>query len=163
MLNQSLIPEFQHETANTLKMLKAVPQEHFGWRPHEKSMTLGRLASHVAQIPGYMTMALTTDEFNFANRTTKPVEAQSSEELIQLFEQSKSKALEELQNASDEALRTNWKLMRGDFTILDLPRIAVLRTLVMNHMIHHRGQLSVYLRLLHIPVPGMYGPSADEQ
>lgn len=163
MINQSLIPEFQHETANTLKILKVVPEEHLGWRPHEKSMTLGRLASHVAQIPGYMTMVLTTDEFNFANRTSKLAEVQSSEELIQLFEKSKNEALEQLQNASDEALRTNWKLLRGDQVLLDLPRIGVLRTLVMNHMIHHRGQISVYLRLLNIPVPGMYGPSADEQ
>ena len=163
MLNQALIPELKHEASSTKRLLERVPIEKFDWKPHEKSMTLGRLASHVAEIPDWMTATLTTDELNFAISGYKPSIPISKEELMEKFEKSYTKALETLQLASDETLKGNWTLRNGDHIIFTMPRIATLRSFVMNHFIHHRGQLTVYLRLLDIPVPGMYGPSADEK
>lgn len=162
MLNQSLIPEFKHEAASTRKMLEQVPSGKWDWKPHEKSMTLGRLAAHVANIPDYMTVTLTTDELDFAKGDYKPPVATSTEDLVQVFESCYEKALQTLENTSDEALLQNWTLKYGGHTIFTMPRVASLRSFVLNHLIHHRGQLSVYLRLLNVPVPGMYGPSADE-
>ncbi|WP_121357083.1 DinB family protein [Flavisolibacter nicotianae] len=162
MLNQSLIPEFQQETASTKKMLGKVPDGKFDWKPHGKSMSLGKLASHIANIPNWMTLVLTTDEFDFAKGGYKEENAASQQELASTFESNYQKALQTLQNASDETLRGSWTLRGGDHVFFTLPRIAAVRTLAMNHLLHHRGQLSVYLRLLDVPVPGMYGPSADE-
>ena len=163
MLNQALIPELKHEASSTRKILESVPDGKFDWKPHEKSMTLGRLASHVAEIPDWMTATLTTDELDFAKSNYKPTSPASKEELLGKFEQSYAKALESLQAATDETLRGNWTLRNADHVIFTMPRIATLRSFVMNHLIHHRGQLTVYLRLLDLPVPGMYGPSADEK
>src|SRR5688572_10879736 len=163
MLNQALIPELKYEASSTKRLLERVPAEKFDWKPHEKSMTLGRLASHVAEIPDWMTVALTTDELDFAKGGYKPTIPTTKEELMEKFEKSYSKALETLQAADDETLKGNWTLKNGDHTIFTLPRVATLRSFVLNHLIHHRGQLTVYLRLLGIPVPGMYGPTADVQ
>lgn len=162
MLSQSLIPELQHETASTRKMLERVPFDQWDWKPHDKTMTLGRLASHIATLPEWMTVTINTDELNFAKGDYKPPVPDSKEILLQIFEETSSKALQTLQGASDENLMGQWSLKNGDHTIFTLPRIATLRSFVMNHIIHHRGQLSVYLRLLGISVPGMYGPSADQ-
>lgn len=162
MLNQSLIPELQHEATSTKKMLEKVPADKFDWKPHDKSMSLGKLAAHVANIPNWLTLALTTDEFDFAKAGYKEDTAATPQELLAVFDNKYQQALQALQNASDEALRTSWTFRSGDHVIFTLPRIAAIRTLAMNHLLHHRGQLSVYLRLLDVPVPGMYGPSADE-
>ena len=163
MLNQAFIPELKHEAASTRKLLERVPTDKFDWKPHEKSMTLGRLASHIAEIPDWMTATLTTEELDFAKGGYKPTVPATKEELLEKFEQSYTKALETLTSATDETLRGLWTLKNGDHVIFTMPRIATLRSFVMNHFIHHRGQLTVYLRLLNIPVPGMYGPSADEK
>lgn len=162
MLNQPLALEFQHEAASTKKMLEKVPADKFDWKPHGRSMTLGRLAAHVANIPNWMTIALTSDEFDFSKGTYKETTAASEAELMDIFQRKYEEALQTLQNATDETLRGTWTFRRGDFVIFSLPRVAAIRTLAMNHLIHHRGQLSVYLRLLDVPVPGMYGPSADD-
>lgn len=162
MMNQTLIPELQHEAANTIKILKVVPEEKLDWRPHDKSMTLGRLASHLADMPHWMTVVLTTGELNFATSTYRTTIATSTKQLVQQFEEQYHKALDTLKNASDEVLKGKWTMRNGDRILFELPRIAALRFFAMSHLIHHRGQLSVYLRLLDVPVPGMYGPSADE-
>jgi uncharacterized damage-inducible protein DinB len=161
-LNQILIAELQHEAASTRKMLERVPTEFMGWKPHEKSMTLGKLAVHVAELNGWATMICTTDELNFATFDYKPFVANTTEELLNFFDQTTAKSIETLQNASDETLMKMWTLRKGDHVIMEQPRAVVLRNMVFNHMYHHRGQISVYLRLLNIPVPGVYGPSADE-
>ena len=163
MLNQSLIPEFQHEASSTRKILERVPDGKLDWKPHDKSMTLGRLASHIAEIPDWMTVTLTTDELDFAKGDYKFTAPANTAELIAKFQDSCHKALEQLKAATDETLMGPWTLRNGDHVIFTMPRIATLRSFVMNHFIHHRGQLSVYLRLLDVPVPGMYGPTADEQ
>jgi uncharacterized damage-inducible protein DinB len=162
MLNQALIPELKHEAASTRKMLERVPTDKWDWKPHDRSMTLGRLASHLATIPDYMTVTLTSDELDFAKGTYRPAAPTSTKTLLDVFNTSYEKALQTLEGASDETLHGMWSLKNGGHTIFTLPRMAALRSFVMNHLIHHRGQLSVYLRLLNIPVPGMYGPSADD-
>ena len=161
-LNHALLQEVEQEFASTRKMLQKIPEEHFGWKPHEKSYTLGRLASHVAELTGWVSFILTTNELDFAKGDYKPVNAPTSAELMELFEDNFTKSKEALQKASDDALMQKWKFRNGEQIYFDLPKIAVLRSFAMNHIIHHRAQLSVYLRLLDIPVPGMYGPTADE-
>jgi uncharacterized damage-inducible protein DinB len=162
MLNQALIMEVTHEGSSTRKLLEKVPQDKFDWKPHEKSMSLGKLATHTAEILHYLTNVLTTNELDFSKREYKPALASSSENLMEIFETNYNKAIEALKGTSDEGFREPWTLRNGDHVFFTLPRIAALRTLGISHLIHHRGQLSVYLRLLDIPIPGMYGPSADE-
>lgn len=162
MLNQPILSELQHETAQTKKMLEKVPYDQFDWNPHQKSMNLGRLAAHVAELPGWITMIVTTGELDFSTFDYKPYKAKSTEDLAQFFNQNVQQALEALQGTSDETLLAPWTLRNGEHIIFTLPRIAAIRSMAMNHLIHHRGQLSVFLRLLDIPIPGMYGPSADE-
>ncbi len=161
-LNQSLLQELEQESSNTRKMLQRVPEEHFGWKPHEKSTTLGSLASHVAEITHWLTRSLTTTEYDLAGVNDKPVIAATSSELMQIFEDNLAKAKAELLKATDDVFMQKWKLRSGEKIFFEIPKIAVIRSMAMNHLIHHRAQLSVYLRLLNVPVPGMYGPTADE-
>ncbi|MEI6945769.1 DinB family protein [Paraflavisolibacter sp. H34] len=162
-LNQPLLNELRHEADSTRKMLERVPADKFGWKPHEKSMSLASLSSHVAELFSWLTMTLTTDELDFATNKYQPFVPQSTQQLLDFFEDNLKKGTETLAATSDEDMMKHWKLRHGDHIILDLPRMAVLRSFVFNHLVHHRGQLSVYLRLLDVPVPGMYGPSADER
>ncbi|HEV7331115.1 MAG TPA: DinB family protein [Flavisolibacter sp.] len=162
MLNQALIPEFKYEAVSTRKMLERVPFDKADWKPHQKSFTLARLATHVAEIPHWMTVTLTTEELDFAKGDYQRFTPASKDELMMFFEKSYQEALKNLEAASDETLNGNWTLLNGDHVIFTMTRISTLRSFVMNHFIHHRGQLSVYLRLLDVPVPGMYGPSADD-
>lgn len=162
MLNQPLLNELQHEAAGTRRMLERTPTESFGWKPHEKSMTLGRLASHIADLPTLLYFIVQRDEFNVTGPDFKRTPANTTEELLSKFEQSLATGVEALQPASDEHLRALWKLKNGEHLIFEMPRIAAVRNMVFNHLVHHRGQLSVYLRLLSIPLPGLYGPTADE-
>ena len=161
-LNQSLLQELEQESLNTRKMLQRVPEEYFGWKPHEKSNTLGRLASHVAELPHWLSRALNYDEYDLADANHKPANAATSSELMQIFEDKLAKAKEDLQKASDDVFMQRWKLLREEHVLFEMPKIAVIRSMTLNHIIHHRAQLSVYLRLLNVPVPGMYGPTADE-
>jgi uncharacterized damage-inducible protein DinB len=162
MLNQSFIAELKHEAASTKRILERVPEGKFDWKPHEKSMTLGRLATHVAELPGFLNSILTMDDFDFAKGHYKPSLAKTPEELINVFQQKFDEVVQTLQNTSDEQMQANFTLRSGDHVIAKLPRMVAVRSMALNHIIHHRGQIAVYLRLLDIPVPGMYGPSADE-
>jgi len=162
MLNQSFIAELKHEAASTKRILERVPEGKFDWKPHEKSMTLGRLGTHVAELPGFLNSILTMDDFDFAKGHYKPSLAKTPEELINVFQQKLDEVVQTLQNTSDEQMQANFTLRSGDHVIAKLPRMVAVRSMALNHIIHHRGQIAVYLRLLDIPVPGMYGPSADE-
>jgi uncharacterized damage-inducible protein DinB len=165
-LSEGLLPEFDQEMASTRKTLERVPEGQFGWKPHEKSMTLGRLASHVAESPGWAATTIETDSLDLASPGAppfKPITADTRQEVLAIFEKNIAAARAAIAGASDDHLAKPWSLLMGGKTILTLPRMSVLRTFVMNHTIHHRAQLGVYLRLNNIPVPAIYGPSADEQ
>lgn len=161
-LNEPLIEELVHEAAGTRKMLDMVPYEKLGWQPHEKSMTLGRLAAHIAEIPGWLIQTLKQDELDFSSADFTPQPLDEPDAILKVFNANMEEGLDALKNATDEILNSAWTLRNGEQIILRMQRIGVVRGLVLNHIIHHRGQLSVYLRLLDIPVPGMYGPSADD-
>lgn len=161
-LNQVLIAELQQEAANTHKMLERVPAEHMNWQPHEKSMSLTRLATHIAELPGWITMTLNTNELDLGTMDYKPTLAETSDDLVATHNKSVAGAEEALNSATDEQLAAPWTLRKGDHVMFTLPKAAVIRSMVMNHMIHHRGQLSVFLRLLDVPLPGIYGPTRDE-
>jgi len=160
--SESLLPEFDQEMAATRKILERVPEALFTWKPHEKSMTLGRLASHVAEMPSWADHSITMDKLVIGPEM-KPFNAPTSAELLETFDKNLIAGRAALAGATDDHLAKIWELEYMGHVIISMPRTALLRSVVMNHMIHHRGQLSVYLRLHDIPVPGMYGPSADEK
>ena len=159
----ALIAELKNEAGNTRKILIKVPQEKFAWKPHEKSMTIGRLAAHIAEIPVWVNRTLEAQEFDFASIPLVRNTYEDSVTLLQVFEEKQAAALSALQNASDEILGQQFVVRRGEQIAFQMPRKVMIRNFAFNHLVHHRGQLSVYLRLLDIPVPGMYGPSADER
>jgi uncharacterized damage-inducible protein DinB len=161
-MNDSLIKELQIEAANTRKMLERVPAEHFDYKPHEKSMDLKFLSTHVADLIGWTGYVLTTTELDFVNNDLKEPVIQSTEDLLSHFDEVLQSSLSALETATAEQFAEHWVLRNGDFVILEQPRAVVIRSMCLSHLYHHRGQLSVYLRMLNIPVPGMYGPSADE-
>jgi len=160
-IKNALIPEWENEMKSTRKMLERVPFEKADWKPHAKSMSLGRLAIHVAEIPNWLTVTLETNELDFAKGYTQNKPA-NKEELLKLFDECAAKSTEVLKNATDENFISNWTMRNGDKIYFTMPKTAVARNFAFNHLYHHRGQLSVYLRLLEVPVPGMYGPTADE-
>ena len=162
-INTGLIGELTYEASNTRKMLERLPEDKLGWKPHEKSKSLGQLAAHVAEIPRWITHLMNKNEFDMGRDAFDRVKFSSKDEIISGFEQILEQAVEVLQKCADEEWKVNWTFKRGEYKIFELPREAAIRNLVMNHLVHHRGQLSVYLRLLNVPVPGMYGPSADEK
>ena len=158
---EMLLGELQQEAATTRKMLERVPQAAFTWKPHEKSMGLGQLAAHVANLFGtWLISSLSRDEFDLSEST--PSKAESVEAILEDFDRNIANAVELLKTVSDEQLFTKWSLKRGGQVLFELPRWAVIRSMVFNHIIHHRGQLSVYLRLQNVPLPPVYGPTADE-
>jgi len=161
-LNESLIAEIKQEAMNTRKILERVPAEQFDYKPHEKSMSLKSLSTHIADLFGWTGYVLLTDKLDFQNNDLKRPEINSTQELLDHLDAQTNTSIAALINAEESIYNENWVLCSGDHIILDLPRAAVLRSVCLNHIYHHRGQLSVYLRLLNIPVPGMYGPSADE-
>jgi uncharacterized damage-inducible protein DinB len=161
---QRMLGEYDNEMKLTRGMLERVPVEHAEWTPHAKSTPLGRLAMHIATIPRLAISALTQDELDIASRPGGPTPPSltSREALLSTFDELVTSAREAIERAEDDALQQPWTLRKGEVTVLTLPRVAVLRALFLNHLIHHRGQLSVYLRLLDVPLPRIYGPSADE-
>ncbi len=161
-LNEPLLAELKHEAASTRKMLERVPAESFGWKPHEKSMALMHLAGHVARITNWLPIIINDPQFDISKRDNKPKVFTDTAGLLYDFEDSLAEGTAALQSASNENLMEKWRLRNGEHIIFEMPRAAVVRNMVLNHTVHHRGQLSVYLRLLNVPVPGMYGPSADE-
>lgn len=165
-ISAMLLPEFDQEVAITRVFLERVPDDKFSWTPHEKSMTLGRLAAHVAEVPGWAKETMTLPGLNLAPPDGPPMQPwipASCAEILAQFEKNIVAARKAIADAPDDAYAVPWSLLVGEQTIFTMPRAAVLRGMVMNHMVHHRAQLGVYLRLLDIPVPKTYGPSADEQ
>ena len=162
-INTSFIGELKHESGNTRKLLERVPLDSPSWLPHEKSMTIGRLATHIAELPVWVARILSADEFDFAAHTFKSHVASGQQELMQIFDENLNAAVESLQQATDEDFLKIWTLRRGDTIVAQIPKKVAIRNITLNHIVHHRGQLTVYLRLLNVPVPGLYGPSADER
>jgi uncharacterized damage-inducible protein DinB len=157
------IKEFEHEAQTTRRVLERVPEDKLAWKPHEKSMTLGELAHHVADLPSVVAGFLSLDTFDFSQfGSRKQPSAESRAQLLQTFEQSLKAAKQTLDGFDDLRATAVWKGIRNGQTLLSMPRITAVRMIMMNHLYHHRGQLSVYLRLLNVPVPSLYGPSADE-
>jgi uncharacterized damage-inducible protein DinB len=162
----ALLPEFDNEMANTRRALERIPDEKFDFRPHPKSNTMRWLASHIANIPTWAKMTMESDSFDVqppaGAATGQTPQASSREELLAVFDKNVAASRAALAASSDQAMFSPWSLLKGGQTIFTMPRVAVLRGMIMNHLIHHRGQLTVYLRLNDIPVPALYGPSADE-
>jgi len=163
-ISQALLPEFDNEMANTRKTLERVPDDKFAWKPHEKSFPMGDLATHLANLPSWASFTIGQDSLDIApnGEPTKTMPLNSQSEVIENFDKNVAAARAAIAGASDEHLFGNWSLLANGKILMTLPRVAVLRSFVMNHLIHHRAQLGVYLRLNDIPVPSIYGPSADE-
>lgn len=160
---QGFLEELKKEEASTKKLLERVPLEKGDWKPHEKSMPLNRLASHVAENFEWVADTIGSDELDFAKVPYEPFIPKNTEELIKFFGKSFDKAIKALSDCSDEEMMKNWTMRNGEQVYFTMPKVVVVRSFCINHMIHHRGQLTVYLRLLGIPLPGIYGPTADEQ
>jgi uncharacterized damage-inducible protein DinB len=161
----ALLPEFDHEMGTTRRVLDRVPEDEFAWRPHEKSMTLGQLAGHLANLPYWCRMILEGTSYDLSapsNERRAEVPA-SRAELVKNFDDKVSAARGVLVRMTDPELMVYWTLKNGDHEVFTMPRISVVRGFFLNHSIHHRGQLTVYLRLKNVPLPPIYGPTADEQ
>ena len=164
-LSEAMLPEFDQEMASTRRTLERVPEDKFGWKPHEKSGSMGWLAAHLANLPSWASYTINQDSLDLAPggvAPTLPPAPKSRRELLELFDKNLAAARAAIAGAKDEHLFKPWALLRNGATLLQMPRIAVLRSFVLNHIIHHRAQLGVYLRLNNVPVPAIYGPSADE-
>lgn len=163
-LSEALLPEFDHEMANTRKTLERVPDEKFAWKPHEKSSKMGNLAGHLANLPSWGTLTIGSDSFDMApgGQPVKTPELSSTKDVLEKFDENVAATRAAIAGASDQDLFKPWTLLSNGNTILTMPKVGVLRSFVMSHIIHHRAQLGVYLRLNDIPVPSIYGPSADE-
>ena len=161
-MGESLAAELKQEAATTRRLLERVPEDKFDWKPHEKSMSLGRLAGHVAELPSLLGPLLSAEELDFASGQYTPFSPASTAEILEKFDKNIEAATEGLKGLDDAHAFEKWRLRSGDHVIFEGPRAIVARGLVFNHVIHHRGQLSVYLRLLDVPLPSIYGPTADE-
>ena len=159
----ALIADLKYEGAQTKKILEKVPLDKASWKPHEKSMSLGKLATHIAEIPQWASRILTMDEFDFAVHGFSEYTAASTEELLYIFQEKLDYALRDLDSMTDEDFEKTWTVKRGEIVFSKAKKKAIIRGWCHSHLIHHRGQLTVYLRLLDVAVPGMYGPSADEK
>ena len=157
----SLLPEFDHEMTVTRKLLERVPEDKYEWKPHLRSMSLGELAQHVATIPHWGTVTMTTTELDLEGYP-RPTPWTTRAELLSTFDQHAGAARAALVGKGDGELMAPWVLKRGGHTIFTMPRAMVWRSFVMSHLIHHRAQLGVYLRMHDVPLPAMYGPTADE-
>lgn len=158
----ALLPEFDHEMTITRKLLERVPEDKFDWKPHARSMSLGDLSTHLANLAIWGEMTLNRSDLDLAG-TGRAEPAKSRKDLLAVFDGNVSKTRGILTGKSDSELMAPWSLKRAGHTIFTMPKAAVWRSFVMNHIVHHRGQLSVYLRLNDVPLPSIYGPSADEQ
>jgi uncharacterized damage-inducible protein DinB len=161
-MSQTLLPEFDNEMRLTRKALERVPADKFDWKPHLKSMSMRGLATHLAELPDFGTNIILTDGMDLDKKEYKPASVSSASDLLALFDKNVAEAREAIVGATDDHLRVPWHLIYQQKKIVEMPRVAAFRGMMMNHLIHHRGQLTVYLRLNDIPVPGLYGPSADE-
>ena len=158
---ETFLPELEKEAAITRRVIERVPEDKLAWKPHEKSMSLARLATHTANVPGDIVDFVSPDELKIADSFEEPALG-SVQELLDSGDRSVAKAKEYLAGLDDAAANATWTLSMAGRPLMANPRIAVIRSLMFNHWYHHRGQLTVYLRLLNVPVPSVYGPSADE-
>lgn len=158
---QMFLKELDMEAKTTRKMLERVPDDKFDWQPHPKSMTMRRLVTHIAELPSWITMTLTTSELDFATSPYKPEVINNTAALINYFEKTLADGRAHLEAAKEEQLNESWTLRNGKDIYSTQPKSEVLR-MVYSQVIHHRAQLGVYLRLLDVPIPGSYGPSADD-
>jgi uncharacterized damage-inducible protein DinB len=160
-ISASLLPEFDSEMVTARKVIERLREDKYSWAPHEKSMKAGRLASHIAELVAWGTISITQDSFDLAGGH-QPLNAASRAELLAAFDRNVADCRKAIEGAGDETLMKPWSLLHDGNPLMTMPKISVLRLMVLNHIIHHRGQLSVYLRLTDTPVPSIYGPSADE-
>jgi uncharacterized damage-inducible protein DinB len=158
----SFLAEMDQEAKTTRRVLERVPGDKLAWRPHEKSMSLGELAMHVATIPGGVAQALAKDSMEVSGASARPA-PKSASELVPALEESVKTAKQVIGGFDDQKAMGIWKITMGGKELMAAPRVAGVRAIMLNHWYHHRGQLSVYLRLLNVPVPSIYGPSADEK
>lgn len=158
----ALIAEMEQEAKVTRTCLERVPADKFDWKPHEKSMAFGKLASHIAEMFGWTPPTLQQSELDFAKMDYKPFEPATNDDLLEYLDKNVAEAIDTLRNTTDEQFMENWTMRNGETVYFTMPKVVVMRSFVMSHIIHHRGQLSVYLRLNDIAVPSIYGPSADE-
>ncbi len=158
---KTLIAELDQEAQVTRKTLERVPEDKLDWKPHDKSMPLGRLATHVAELPGWGKVTISQDVLAI-DSAFQPTILGSVAEMLDLFDKNVSTFRELLDSTSDEEFETIWTMTYSGQEVFSAPKLSVVRSLVMNHLVHHRGQLSVYLRLNDVPLPMIYGPSADE-
>lgn len=164
-ISEMILPEFDQEMMNTRRLLERAPMHKAEWKPHEKSMTLGRLAGHIAELPGWAVRVINLDSLDLTPMVTGGYQAyvaSSSDELLRTFDKNVSEARSALAAASDQHFGQIWSMQLRGKTMLSMPRLPMIRNLFLNHLIHHRAQLGVYLRLNDIPLPALYGPSADE-
>jgi uncharacterized damage-inducible protein DinB len=159
--SQSLLPEFEEEMKNTRKLLECVPDGKLDYQPHAKSMTLGRLASHVGELPSWAAFVLDSEVLDLQPGQKAQVAATRAE-LLEKFDRGVADARTKISATTDEQWQKTWALKVAGKTMMSMPRSAVMRSVILNHLIHHRAQLGVYLRLNEVAIPGMYGPSADE-
>lgn len=165
-ISELLLPEFDQEMAKTRTVLERCPEDKFGWKPHDKSFTMGALATHVATMVAWLADTINHDTYDVAPPGAEPyreVPATTTQELLERFDKAVAEARKSMQGASDEHWMKSWSLLSGGNTLFTSPRYTAIRAFVLNHCIHHRAQLGVYLRLNNLPVPALYGPSADEQ
>lgn len=160
--NQSLIAELQYEAESTRKSLERVREDSYDYKPHEKSMTMIRLAGHLAEIPGWVEATVNLDEIDFAKMDYKPPVITNNKELLELFDKSLASGLKALEGASDENLMATWTAKNNGEVAFAMARIQVIRGMIIKHLVHHRAQLGIYLRMTDTPVPATYGPTADE-
>lgn len=161
-IRELLLPEFDAEMSKTRKTLERVPEDRPDFRPHAKSMSMSTLAAHLAQLPVFGAIIVTHPELDFATAGLKPLVMESREQLLKAFDDNVGQTREKLATVSNEDLQQPWKLSMGGKPIAQGTRYDMLRTLLLNHIVHHRAQLGVYLRVNGIPIPSIYGPSADE-
>jgi uncharacterized damage-inducible protein DinB len=160
-LKDTLLAEFDHEMGTTRRLLERIPDEKFAWKPHEKSMSLGGLATHLSNLPNWGTTILNDASYDLAAGPPNLTQAASRTDVLSHFDAAAARTRMAL-DKTDAELVAQWKLKRGDQELFSLPRSVAFRTFVLYHVVHHRGQLSVYLRLNDVPVPAIYGPTADE-
>ena len=163
MLTQAFIQEFDQEAATTRRVLERVPQDRLTWKPHPKSMSLGTLALHVASSPAFIAEWAVQDKIEMSGSMEESPEPKTTAEILAAHDEGVKKTKDALTAIGDAGMMKDWKLTTKEgATIMGMPKVALVRAIVMNHTYHHRGQLSVYLRLIDVPVPSIYGPSADE-
>jgi uncharacterized damage-inducible protein DinB len=161
-LKDALLPEFDHEMGTTRRLLERVPDADLTWKPHEKSFSLGHLAAHLANLLTWVDIACDNAIFDVLTLDNRSRDAESSADILRTFDANVRRARARIAEQTDSSLLSPWTMTQGQHEMFTMPKAAVLRTFVMNHMIHHRGQLTVYLRLRNVPLPSIYGPTADE-